>query len=74
MATNNSHNAIENFNAVLKTAGKTDRVYYNAEWYLALSYLKENNIQKALPVLEVISQSTSPFKVEAEQLKLQLKK
>ena len=74
MATNNTASAIKNFDEVLNTAGRTDRVYYNAQWYLTLTYLKENNIQKSLSVLETISQSESPFKLQAEQLKQQLKK
>jgi hypothetical protein len=61
MATNHAASAIKNFDEVLNIAGKADCVYYNAEWYLVLSYIKDNNIQKALPVLETINKSESPF-------------
>jgi len=48
---------------------------YNAEWYLALYYLKEKEIQRTIDLLNPISQDTiHPFKKDAKALLTRLMK
>lgn len=61
-------NAIEHFDSVLKSSSKTSDQYYQAQWYKMLSYLKNNNVKKALESLQVIKLSASPYNKKAMEL------
>jgi tetratricopeptide (TPR) repeat protein len=61
METNNYKNAIAAFNNVLSknTLEKTSIFNDDAEYFLALSYLKNNNIKLATPIFEAIHTNTN---------------
>src|SRR5579871_1531850 len=60
--------AIDQFNAILKTAGKKSSLYYEAQWYSALSLLKKGDFVAVSDLLKQIALSSSPYKVKAGQL------
>ncbi len=55
--TNENKMAVENFKWVIDSA-QNQQLKIKAKWYLALVYLKENNTEKALPLLSSISKNT----------------
>lgn len=61
METNNYKNAIAAFNNVLSknTLEKTSILNDDAQYFLALSYLKNNNIKLSMPIFEMIKNNTN---------------
>ena len=61
METNNYKNAIAAFNNVLSknTLEKTSILNDDAQYYLALSYLKNNNVKLSIPIFEMINKNTN---------------
>ena len=66
---NKPDSAIKKFEAAMSgRAAGIDKLYYTAQWYSALAWLKENNITEALTIANNIQQSASPYKLKAEAL------
>jgi tetratricopeptide (TPR) repeat protein len=60
--------------AFTKVIARRDNKYYEqAQWYLALSYLKAGRRSEAIAALEVIESSSSAYKAKATKLHLELK-
>lgn len=73
LAGNKNADAVKNFDSVLNSSNKNSRLYFNAEWYLALSYLKAKDLNKSQSVLNNIIQSKSFYKTRAAQILQQIK-
>lgn len=73
LGNNNNKSAIKSFDSVLNIAGKNEQLHQDAEWYCALTYLKENNFNKSDSILNNIIQSTSSYKSRAKQIIEELK-
>jgi hypothetical protein len=71
MEINNFEEAITSFNIILKN--KNSLYSESAEWYLALCYLKKNNITISKYILHQISISDSYYRNQAELISLRLK-
>ncbi|MGH2562974.1 MAG: tetratricopeptide repeat protein, partial [Ginsengibacter sp.] len=55
--TNDNKQAIQNLRWVIDSA-QSRQLKIKAQWYLALLYLKENNTEKALPLLSSLSKNS----------------
>jgi len=74
LADNKPSNAITQFDSVMKSAPKTDLVFFNAKWYATLAWLKKEDASKASAIAKEIAESSSPYKHKAELLLQELYK
>ena len=74
LAGNKPSDAITQFDSVMKSALKTDVVFYNAKWYVTLAWLKKEDANKASAIAKEIAASSSPYKHKAELLVQELDK
>ncbi len=65
---NDAEKAIEEFNAASKSAPQNKSPYVDAQWWLVLALLKENEKEKAIVIAKKIVQSDSQYKNEASKL------
>jgi hypothetical protein len=66
-------NAIAQLDSVMQSSVKTDAQYYEAQWYLTLSWLKKDDVTKTIRFAKEILRSSSPYKNKAGQLLKELK-
>ncbi len=68
LGSNKPDSAISKLDAVMRKRSKTSKLYYDAQWYVALAWLKKKETGQALMIAKDIWQSASPYKLKAEQL------